>query len=247
MKLRFAQIAGAFVTAHYLAWQPAHAGPADYVYSPTIEEGEREIDFKVGSANKSGDDRASAASLGFGYSPNAWWFTEFYVKYQREGGPTRFDAFEWENRFALTETGKYPVDIGFVIEIERPKNHAEGWEVRWGPLLQSEFGKLQLNGNLLLQRNYRAEEPSEMLMLYQLQAKYRHLPQFEFGVQALGELGPWRKWRSQREQTHMIGPAIFGKIPTGNRQKINYNVGLLFGANKASSDRVLRAQMEYEF
>ena len=28
----------------------AAAGPADYVHTPTVEYGEREIDFKIGSA-----------------------------------------------------------------------------------------------------------------------------------------------------------------------------------------------------
>ncbi len=227
---------------------PVSAGPAEYVYTPIVEEGEREIDFKIGSADKKDETRFSAASLGFGYAPNAWWFTEFYAKYERNGGPTHFDAFEWENRFQLTETGRYPVDVGFVVELERPRDHAEGWELRWGPLFQSEFGKLQLNGNVLFEQHYQSATPSNTVMQYQLQAKYRYLPQFEWGVQALGELGPWRKWSTGSEQTHAIGPAIFGRLPVGNgHAKINYNLGLLFGLTNASADKTLRAQIEYEF
>jgi hypothetical protein len=247
MNAKYAWAACALLSVNFIASTPAFASPADYVYTPIIEEGEREIDFKFGHANKRDEDSLSAASLGLGYAPNSWWFTEFYVKYQRESGSTKFDAFEWENRFQITETGKYPVDLGFVVELERPRDHAEGWELRWGPLFQSEFGKVQLNGNLLFERHYRSVEPSSMLMQYQVQAKYRYLPQFEFGVQGLGELGPWRKWSAGAEQTHVFGPAIFGKIPVGNRQKISYNVGLLFGLNSASPDRTLRAQLEYEF
>jgi hypothetical protein len=33
-----------------LAPAAALAGPADYIYSPLVEEGEREIDMKLGSA-----------------------------------------------------------------------------------------------------------------------------------------------------------------------------------------------------
>jgi hypothetical protein len=248
MNARHAWAACALLAANFIALTPASASPADYVYTTAVEEGEREIDFKIGSGGKSGEPTFSAASLGLGYAPNAWWFTEFYAKYERNGGPTHFDAFEWENRFALTETGKYPVDIGFVVELERPRDHAEGWELRWGPLFQSEFGKLQLNGNLLFERHYKSVEPSSMVMQYQVQAKYRYLPQFEFGVQGLGELGPWRKWSTGAEQTHQFGPAIFGKIALGQGQgKINYNVGLLFGLTHASADKTLRAQLEYEF
>ena len=138
------------------------AGPADYVYTPTVEYGEKEIDFKAGSARKDSDPRESAASIGFGYGATEWWFTELYVKYKRENDQgTKYDAIEWENKFQLTETGKYPVDIGFLLEIERPNEHAEGWEVKWGPLFQTEFGRIQLNGNLLFERNYRDDFPTD--------------------------------------------------------------------------------------
>lgn len=60
------------------------AGPEEYVSTPIVEEGEKEIDFKFGT-QKSGDtNRVSAATLGFGYGVNSWWFTELYGKYKRQ-------------------------------------------------------------------------------------------------------------------------------------------------------------------
>ena len=100
------------------------SGPADYIYSPIVEEGEREIDTKFGTQSpRNGDTtRQSGASIGFGYGVNSWWFTEIYGKAIWDGNTSQFDAVEWENKFQLTETGKYPVDIGFLIELERPQN-----------------------------------------------------------------------------------------------------------------------------
>ncbi|NJD25076.1 MAG: hypothetical protein FIB06_06690 [Betaproteobacteria bacterium] len=226
----------------------ASAGPADYVYTPIVEEGEREIDFKFGTAKKGDDPRESAASIGFGYGATSWWFTEVYLKYKRENGEGTFlDAFEWENRFQLTETGKYPVDIGFLLEIERPKDHAEGWEVKWGPLFQSDFGKIQLNANLLFERAYKTEEPTHMEFKYQWQIKYRWLPQFEYGLQGFGDMGEWNHWEPSNEQVHKIGPAAFGKFALGGRQAIKYNTAWLFGTTSASPDNTFRLQLEYEF
>jgi hypothetical protein len=226
----------------------ALAGPADYVYTPIVEYGEREIDFKAGTAGNGGDPRESAASIGFGYGATEWWFTELYAKYKwenNEGG--KFDAIEWENKFQLTETGKYPVDLGFLVEIERPQNHAEGWEVKWGPLLQSEFGKIQVNANFLFQRSYQSEEPSDMHFLYQWQAKYRWLAPFEFGLQGFGDMGKWDQWAPTEEQSHKAGPAIFGKIPIADHQAIKYNAAWLIGMTKATPDNTFRMQVEYEF
>ncbi len=226
----------------------ASAGPADYVYTPTVEYGEKEIDFKAGSARKGEDPRQGAASVGFGWGAKEWWFTELYFKYKRENGePTKYDAIEWENKFQLTETGKYPVDLGFLLEIERPKDHAEGWEVKWGPLLQTEFGKVQLNGNLLFERSYRSEQPSQTVFQYQWQAKYRWRPEFEFGLQGFGEMGNWDAWAPREERVHQIGPAVFGKLKLGDGHAIKYNAAWLLKASTAAPDHTLRAQVEFEF
>jgi hypothetical protein len=226
----------------------SHAGPSDYIYTPAVTYGEREIDFKSGSADKKDTPVEAAASIGFGYGATQWWFTEVYLKYKRElNTDTRFDAVEWENKFQLTETGQYPVDVGFLVEIERPMDHDEGWEVKWGPLFQTEFGKVQLNANLLFQRSYHAAEPSNMEFKYQWQVKYRWLPHFEYGLQGFGEMGTYDNWSPQDEQIHKLGPAVFGKLPLGGRQAIKYNAAWLFGNSKASPYNTLRLQVEYEF
>lgn len=235
-------LAGLGVSAHVAA------GPADYVVTPGVEYGEREIDFKFGSFKRSDEDRLSAASIGFGYGATQRWFTELYLKYNREGGSgTQFDAWEWENKFQLTETGQYPVDLGFLLEIERPQDRSEGYEVTFGPLLQTEFGKTQLNGNLLFKRNYRADFPNSTELNYQWQAKYRWKPQFEFGVQGFGELGQWNDWGSRDEQSHRLGPAVFGKFALGGHQVIKYNAAYLVDASDAKHSNTLRTQIEYEF
>ena len=226
----------------------ALAGPADYVYTPTVEYGEKEIDFKFGTARESGEPNDSAGSIGFGYGATEWWFTELYVKGKRENDEgTKYDAIEWENKFQLTETGKYPVDAGLLVEIERPKDHSEGWEVKSGGLFQTEFGKLQLNANLLFERQFQAESSNATEFLYQWQAKYRWLPQFEYGLQAFGDMGDWNHWESHDETSQRLGPAVFGKLPLGIHQAIRYNAAWLAGISSAAPDNTFRMQIEYEF
>ncbi len=244
---------GLLVCLGAMIWGTALAGPADYVYAPTVESGEREIDFKYGSARKSDDPRAQAASIGFGYGVNDWWFTEAYLKYAKEGGDgVFFDAFEWENKFQLTETGKYLVDIGLITEIEITHQDGDPYEFKIGPLFQTEFGKLQLNANLLFERKWHgdaahADELHKTEIGYQWQAKYRWHPEFEFGAQGFGQMGKWNDWAPHDEQNHRVGPAIFGKIALGGRQKLQYNAAWLFGVTQGAPDHTLRMQMEYEF
>lgn len=227
----------------------ALAGPADYVYLPNVVEGEREIDFKFGTSKLRDGTRESAASVGLGYGVNSFWFTEVYVKAKRETpGNWGYDAIEWENKFQLTETGKYPVDVGLIIEFERPRDRSEGYELRFGPLFQSELTpKLVANLNLLLGKSYRSVTPSRSQLDYQWQLRYRYMPQFEFGAQGFGSLGPWQNWLPSDQQEHKLGPAVFGKIKLDGRSAIKYNAAWLVGANNNTPRNTVRMQVEYEF
>ena len=224
------------------------AGPADYVYMPAVTYGEHEIDFKSGKWSVPGDTRLGAASIGYGYGVTQRWFTEIYSKYEHPSGEnTHYDAFEWENKFQLSEAGQFPVDIGFIVEFERPKNRTEGNEVRFGPLFQTEFGKFQFNGNILFERHYSADAPHPMLMGYQWQAKYRWHPILELGFQGFNEVGQWNRWVSSDQRTNRFGPAVFGKLSLGNRQAIRYNAAWLAGKTPSAPGNTVRLQVEYEF
>jgi len=226
------------------------AGPADYVYTPTVEYREREVDFKSGSFRQKDGTLAQATSIGVGYSAGEYWFTELYLKQERSGSQV-VNLAEWENKFQLTETRKYPVDVGLITELEAPLSSNAPWELKLGPLLQTDLGRLQLNGNLLFERAFgRADEsgvPYTTNFSYQWQAKYRWQPVFEYGLQGFGEMGKWNDWNKQADQIHRIGPAIFGKPALGNRQAIKYNAAWLFGASSAAPNHTFRMQVEYEF
>lgn len=226
----------------------AVAGPNDYIRLPTVEYGEREIDFKTGMQRNRDHSSEFAHAIGFGFTPGAHWFAEVYAKSAKPAGETAgFDAWELENRFQLTETGKYPVDVGFLLEVERPRDRAEGYEITWGPMFQSEWGRYQGNFNVFLQKHVRAGERFDNELLYQAQLKYRDSERLEWGAQAFGNLGQWDHWLPGSEQELKIGPAVFGKIRTGSGQAIKWNAGLLGGATHATPSTTLRAQAEYEF
>jgi hypothetical protein len=240
----------AFVFALALLPAPARAfGPADYVLMPGVTYGEHEIDFKAGNWKRPGEERERAWSIGYGYGVTQYWWTEVYGKFESASSEslTKFDAWEWENKFQLTEQGQYPVDVGFVLELERPKDRSEGYEVTLGPLFQKDVGRIQLNGNVLFQRHVRADTPQQTELGYQWQAKYRWKPELEFGLQGFGEVGAWNHWDRPEERTHRLGPALFGKLPLGGREALRYNAAWLVGATSGAPRNTLRMQLEFEF
>jgi len=243
-KIILALSLGATVTA---AW----AGPADYVYSPIVVHHERELDLKLGRQHTD-EGSEDAGSLGLGWGVTPYWFTEAYGKWNKPPGEARqLEAFEWENRFQFTPTGKYPVESGLVTELEIPRESDDPKEFKFGPLLQSAYDRAQFNVNLLFERKFGGDKADGEERVweagYQWQIKYRWRPRFEFGAQGFGDVGEWNDWESGDQQSHLAGPAIFGMFDMGGRQKIVYNTAWLVGLNEGAPDSRLRLQVEYEF
>ncbi len=225
----------------------ALAGPADYIFTPVVEYGEKELEIKYGSGALQNGTINQVSVIGLGAGIKEHWFTEVSLKNKRKGGKET-NLLEWENKFQLTETGEYSVDVGAITELEAPLSSNTPWEAKVGGLLQTEFGKLQLNGNLIFKREFALAGSSfDTQLLYQLQAKYRLQPSFEFGVQSFGDMGKWNDWSSQSRRDHFLGPAVFGKINLGDRRFIKYNAAWLFGASSVAPNHTFRTQIEYEF
>lgn len=222
------------------------ADPEESVYTPEVEEGELELELKAGAFKREGEKfQGTSASIGYGVTD--WWATEFGLKYHKAGSESfKYDAWEWENRFLLTPAGKYWLDLGLLLEIEKPRASAEGWEVKYGALLQKDIDKWQVNANFLFERHVRAEEPGVTEFGYQWQAKYRDRPALEFGLQGIGELGKWNDWAPGSEQSHRAGPAVFGKFRVGN-QTVRYDVALLLPLSDAAPRNSVRGKLEFEF
>ena len=113
--------------------------------------------------------------------------------------------------------------------------------------MQKDFGRVQANLNVLLERHYHASDPEQTELGYQWQLRYRLVPALDFGAQGFGEVGPWNDWAPVREQAHIAGPAIFGKFNAGGRQVLKYDAAVLFKLSSAAPATTLRAQLEYEF
>jgi hypothetical protein len=231
-----------------LCAQAVLASPAAHVRTPVVDYGERELELKWGRAKASDGTREHQAIVAIGAGLKPWWFSEIEAGFV--GGTdksTAYEAIASENIFQLTETGRHAFEAGLLFELERPRDHAEGWELEYGPLLETDLGRVQLNANALFKRHLHAAAPSETELLYEWQAKYRWRAQLEPGLQGFGELGRWDHWAPHAEQSHLLGPALFGKVHLGGGHALKYDAALLFAASPAAPDHTLRFRLEYEF
>ena len=92
----------------------AKADPAAKVHLPSVVQGEVEFELLGGYQwwRDSEDDRERQFIGEIGYGVTSWWKTELGIGTTRVPNASyKLDEIEWENIFALTEPGKYWLDL----------------------------------------------------------------------------------------------------------------------------------------
>lgn len=227
--------------------QQAAAGTGYYLVTTYPNEGQRTIDFKYWNARPTGRPPRSSPEIGFGYNVSSRWFTELTAQwFQMAPGSNHLAAIMWQNDFMLTQ-GQYPIDVAFHTNVERAQDGSGEIGVEFGPVLQTEFGRTQLNLNVFFERDYRAEAANPMRMKYQWQVKYRWIEKLQFGVQGFGEVGKWNDWLPREQQSHRAGPALFGSWDLGGGHEWRYEAAWLVGKNSARNARSVALRIQYVF
>ena len=223
------------------------------VYTPYVEYHEFEIEYRpsITIDNDPAKDNQQKHLVGLGYGVTEWWFTEVYAEWEKEAGPgqsTNFEAFEWENRFQLSNPGENWADFGLLVEFERTDSGSSPDKLELALLFSKELGKFDATFNLILEREVGTNASDDLDVGQAFQLKYRLDPAFEPGIELYSEFGPIDDIHSADEQEHYIGPVAQGVIPLGESgTKLKYNAGYLFGLNDDTSDGVVKAIIELEF
>lgn len=222
------------------------------VYSPYVEMGELEIEYRP-SVTVDGDDAKHGEQvhlIGVGYGVTSWWFTELYGEWEREAGPgeeAAFEAFEWENRFQLTNPGENWVDFGILAEYERTDSGSAPDKIEIALLFAKNLGKFDLTYNLVFEREVGGGASEDVDLGHALQLKYRLDRTFEPGIEIFGEFGPIDNIAGFNEEAHYAGPIVEGEAPLGEGGlKLKYNAGYLFGLSDEAADGVIKAIIELE-
>lgn len=222
----------------------AVAGPADKVYSPIVEQGETEFEFRGGYRDFDGAADQYAFVFDVGYAVTSRWKTELVLEYAAENGSAgKLEAWEWENIIVLTEQGKHWVDVGLFIEYENIFSAGPD-EIKIGPMFIKEIGPTVANLNLLFERQVGSGASDAIELDYRWQVKWRGHESLEWGVQGFGGFGELD--HLGEGDKHSIGPALFGikRLASGN--KLGYDAAVLAGLNAAAPDVTVRFQLEYE-
>ncbi len=241
------QVAMLLVVATGLLGWGGEAHATKKVYSPLVEYGELEIEYRGAytfddRASKDGRERHKVA-VGYGVTP--WWFTEVYGAWQdtpADGKGLEYEATEWENKFQISQAGEWFVDTGAMVELEFASEDDAQDEVKLLLLLEKEMDLFRHRLNPFVEYKYGTDEDDEWEAGASWSTTYRFRKEFEPGVEIHWNHGNVEESKSFDEQDLQLGPVVYGKI--GDR--IKYDVGYLFGVSENAPDGELKWIFEFE-
>ena len=225
----------------------AWADPGYYLVSVYENEGEKSVDFRYWTVKFPGAPETVWPEIGFGYGVTKRWYTEVYASYIGSAGQaTTLSTWNWQNDYLLTQ-GQYDFDLALHTNLYFEQGPGSGYALEFGPALQTEVGRLQINANLIFERSFATAVPQPTQLKYQWQLKYRYRPEFQFGLQGFGEVGEWNHWAPSGKQSHRAGPMVAGTWSLGGKQAIKYQLAYLSGKIYTLDGHMLSLRLQYIF
>lgn len=223
----------------------AHDAQATEVLSPYVNQ-EIELEHQGYVSHDRNPDSSNGQDYvaSVGISPLPFYRVEFESEFQREAGSdqdVRYDSFNVENTFMLTQPGEYWLDTGLFYEMDFARTGPNN--IIFGFLGAKEIGSFAETLNLLAHKDYGSGN-SPTGFIYSNQLKYHYRAGLEPGFEIFGDTNHKERFDDQQLA---IGPGIFGQFYTFNGQSLKYQLGMLFGATTATPDWAVRWKLEYEF
>lgn len=223
----------------------AIADPGYYVVTTYPDAGQHTLDFRYWSVKRPGKPEKIWPELGYAYGVNSRWTSELFASWVSSSRvPMHVSSWNWQNDVLLTQ-GEWPLDVALHTQFVHAEEGERSYEL--GPALQTDFGRLQVNANLFFIRTTHDDDEPGTWLRYQWQLRYRALPGLHVGAQGLGELGPWDHWLPHAEQAHRAGPALFTRLPLGERAAFDLQAAMLYGKVYGTSARMFSLRAKTSF
>ena len=225
----------------------ACADPGYYVVTAYDNAGQRTVDFRYWTVKAKGEPSVRWPEIGFGYGVNSRWYTELYYRFiGMRDTATRLSTINWQNEYLLTQ-GEWPIDIAVHAALAKYSGVSNGYSIEYGPVLQTDIGRTQLNLNVFLEHEHGDDADGGTEMKYQWQVKRRWTQMLSFGLQGFGELGQWNHWAARERQSHRAGPALFGSLAVPGGTTLLYQAAILFGSTYGTNGSMFSMRVQYAF
>jgi len=225
------------------------SGTADAkkIYSPVVEEGELEFEYILDYSfdRDPAKDGSARHQFELEYGVTDRWMTALVGDYRKrpEQG-FAYQGLKWENIYQLFEQGERWLDSGLYFEYIIPDSSLNKADVlEFKMLLERESSNLINTTNLVLKKELGQYASKNTTVSVNWRSKWRWSREFEPAIEYYGSFGELGNSSPVAEQSHQVGPVIFGKLAGG----VGYEIGYLFGMTSGSDAGMLKMIMGYEF
>lgn len=226
---------------------PTRADPGYYLVSVYENEGQASVDFRYWTVKTPGGGETVWPEIGIGYGVTKRWYTEVYASMiGPHYGNVRLSTLNWQNDYLLTQ-GQYPFDLALHTNLILNPGSNAGQSLEFGPALQTEVGRIQINTNLIFERFFNTPAPAPTQLKYQWQFKYRFRPELQMGLQGFGELGTWNDWATADRQSHRAGPMVAGTLFQKGSSAVKYDAAVLLGSTYGRQGVMFSSRLQYLF
>lgn len=203
----------------------------DKVYHPYVQELEREVEWRMISA-----DGEQKHRFGIGTSLSDRLFIEVYVIAKDDtNNNLRVADYEIEAKWQLTEQGEYSIDWGVIAELEKSR-YDNNWELATGVIAEKEWGRWVGTANLWAIYEWGDTIKNELESALSLQARYRYSRKLEPAIEFYSG-----------ENTLGLGPVLMGDVKLSGRKKLHWEAGVIMGLDSKTPDNTWRLLTEFEF
>lgn len=236
-----AVLAGMMSAAVLTVAAPAQA--KKYVYSPIVEETEKEVEYYVDWREKPDGTTVVGHELEFEYGFAPKDAISFYgVWEQASGEDVQFLKYKVEWIHQVFEQGERAWDFATYFEYQiADKGGAD--KVEFKTLFERALGGnlLTLNGIFEKQIGENAADGTEFG--YAARYAWRLRPNVVPAVEAFGDFGQMQDVNKWDDQSHIVGPVVDLRLG----RAVSWQVGALFGLTDGSEDVRLKSNLALEW
>lgn len=190
----------------------AQADPGYYVVTAYEQAGQVTLETRYWDARAPGRKNVAWPEAMLSVGVNSRWTTGLLWSWEGPSrGPFDLATFNWINELLLTQ-GNWPVDVALHTQWVHDHEDPGGGAFEWGPVLQTDFGRTQVNLNLVFVRGVGHDSAHTTTLKMQSQLRYRWQHGLHVGAQAFAEVGPWDHWLPHGRQGMRAGPAVFSTL-----------------------------------
>ncbi len=209
----------------------------DKIYHPYVEAYKSEIEYRTlykmdGNNSKDG---TQFHRLSFEHSITERLSAEFYaIGKKTPANDFSIDSYELESKLQLTEQGEFWADWGILFEFERD-TALNKWEAGVGVLWEKQWGEWIGAVNFITAYEFGSGINNTIETELHSQVKYRWSRYLEPAVELYID-----------EKAFGLGPVFLGSLKLGIN-KLNWELGLIFGLNDKTAEQNLRFLLDFEF